>query len=99
MSLRKSDLIALVWLAALNVAAFAGFGLDKWSARRSARRVPELNLVLLGALGGWPGGFLAMTLFRHKTAKGTFKLKYGLALVPFCAEIWLWTWWRGSWLF
>jgi uncharacterized membrane protein YsdA (DUF1294 family) len=28
-----------------------------------------------------------MIVFRHKTAKWTFKFKYALALIPFAAEI------------
>jgi uncharacterized membrane protein YsdA (DUF1294 family) len=35
-----------------------------------------------------------MIVFRHKTAKWTFKFKYVLALIPFAAEIWAWLHWR-----
>jgi uncharacterized membrane protein YsdA (DUF1294 family) len=56
--------------------------------------VPESSLVWLGALGGWPGGFLGMNVFRHKTAKLSFKLKYALGLIPFAAEVWAWLHWR-----
>jgi uncharacterized membrane protein YsdA (DUF1294 family) len=41
-------------------------------------------------MGGWPTGFVGMKLFRHKTAKWTFKLKYALALLPFALEGWGW---------
>ena len=34
-----------------------------------------------------PGGLPGMIVFRHKTAKWTFKFKYALALIPFAAEI------------
>ena len=44
---------------------------------------------MLGALGGWIGGFIGMMVFRHKTAKWTFKFKYAIALIPFAAEVWL----------
>ena len=74
--------------------AFLSFGFDKWRAKRSGRRVPEMFLVLLGALGGWPGGLLGMNAFRHKTAKWTFKFKYAVALIPFVAEIWAFVQWR-----
>ena len=77
-----------------NTVAFITFGYDKWRSSQSGRRVPESTLVLLGALGGWPGGLLGMILFRHKTAKLTFKLKYALALIPFAAELWAWLHWR-----
>ncbi|HEV2692114.1 MAG TPA: DUF1294 domain-containing protein [Verrucomicrobiae bacterium] len=74
--------------------AFLTFGYDKWRASRSGSRIPELTLALLGAIGGWPGGLLGMAVFRHKTAKWTFKLKYALALLPFAAEIWAWLHWH-----
>jgi len=48
----------------------------------------------IGAVGGWPGGLLAMLLFKHKTAKLSFKLKYGIAFViwaglVYTAFVWL----------
>jgi uncharacterized membrane protein YsdA (DUF1294 family) len=92
--MRISDSFAAVWFAAFNLLAFLAFGFDKWRARRSGWRVRESTLVMLGALGGWPGGLLAMNLFRHKTSKETFKLKYALGLIPFAAEIWAFFHWR-----
>ncbi|HZQ47234.1 MAG TPA: DUF1294 domain-containing protein [Verrucomicrobiae bacterium] len=94
MLLRNVDSFAAIWLAIFNVATFIAFGFDKWRASGSNRRVSEFSLVLLGALGGWPGGLLGMNIFRHKTAKVTFKLKYALALIPFVAEIWAFLHWR-----
>lgn len=79
------DKCALVWFGGWSVIAFLAFGFDKWRAGRSGQRVSEMTLVLLGAIGGWLGGFIGMNLFRHKTAKWTFKLKYALALLPFAA--------------
>ena len=78
----------------MNTVTFTAFGFDKWKAAKSGGRIPESTLALLAALGGWPGGFIAMKLFRHKTTKWTFKLKYGLALLPFAAELWAWWHWR-----
>jgi uncharacterized membrane protein YsdA (DUF1294 family) len=92
--LKISDSFALAWFATFSVLTFITFGFDKWRAGRSGRRVSELTLVLLSALGGWPGGLLGMNLFRHKTAKWTFKLKFALALIPFSAEICTWFHWR-----
>ena len=88
------DSIAVAWLAVFNTVALFAFGVDKWRAGCSGNRIAEMTLVLLGALGGWPGGLLGMILFRHKTAKWTFQFKYALALIPFAAEIWLWLHWR-----
>ncbi len=92
--LKISDSFAAIWFAAFSMVTFLAFGLDKWKASRSGQRVSELTLVMLGALGGWPGGLLGMMMFRHKTAKWTFQFKYAVALIPFAAEIWAWLCWR-----
>ena len=92
--LKISDSFAAIWFAAFSAATFLMFGFDKWRASRSGSRVPEATLAMLGALGGWPGGLLGMMVFRHKTAKWTFKFKFALALIPFAAEIWAWHRWR-----
>jgi uncharacterized membrane protein YsdA (DUF1294 family) len=88
--LKIHDSFAAIWFAAFNAATFLVFGFDKWSAQRSGWRVSESILVMFGALGG----LLAMIVFRHKTAKWTFKVKYALALIPFIAEILVWLHWR-----
>jgi uncharacterized membrane protein YsdA (DUF1294 family) len=88
------DTIIAILFLALNGLAFLMFALDKWRARSSGHRISERTLVLSGALGGWIGGFIGMNVFRHKTAKAAFKLKYALALIPFAVEIWAWLRWR-----
>ena len=92
--LNTLDRYCLVWFVAMNLCSLIVFGFDKWRAAGAGRRIPEMTLVLLGALGGWPGGIIGMKWFRHKTAKWTFQLKYGLALLPFATEIWAWFHWR-----
>jgi uncharacterized membrane protein YsdA (DUF1294 family) len=92
--LRITDSFAAIWLAVFNAMTFIAFGFDKWQASGSKRRISESSLALLGALGGWPGGLLGMNVFRHKTAKLSFKLKYALTLIPFVAEVWAWLHWR-----
>jgi uncharacterized membrane protein YsdA (DUF1294 family) len=88
--LKHLDSFAAIWFAAFSAVTFLTFGFDKWRASRSGSRVPEFSLALLGALGGWIGGFIGMMMFWHKTAKWTFKFKYALALIPFAAEVWVW---------
>lgn len=92
--LSSLDSIAVGWFTIINLVTFCAFGLDKWRAGRSGQRVSELTLVWLAALGGWPGGLIGMNVFRHKTAKWTFKLKYALALIPCAALLWAWWHWR-----
>ncbi|HEX3799619.1 MAG TPA: DUF1294 domain-containing protein [Verrucomicrobiae bacterium] len=77
-----------------NTLAFVSFGLDKWRSTQTGRRVPESFLILPAALGGWPGGLIGMKVFRHKTAKWSFRLKYMLALVPFALEVYAFICWR-----
>ena len=92
--MKNLDSFAVTWLAVFSAATFLAFGFDKWRAGRAGQRVSEFTLATLGALGGWPGGLLGMIVFRHKTAKWTFKFKYVLALIPFAAGIWAWLHWR-----
>ena len=67
-----------IWLIVLSIVAFGMYMFDKDSARRGARRTSEYSLLLLAALGGTLGAGLAMLLFRHKTAKGTFLRSFWL---------------------
>ncbi|MBQ7625068.1 MAG: DUF1294 domain-containing protein [Clostridia bacterium] len=56
-----------VYLAIINVTAFAVCGADKSAAKRGAWRVPEKTLFLLAIIGGSLGLWLGMKVFRHKT--------------------------------
>ena len=56
-----------VYLAAINLAAFAVYGADKRCARKGKWRVPEKTLFLLPLLGGSVGALLGMRVFHHKT--------------------------------
>jgi len=89
-----ADSLAALWFAGFNLAAFLLFGLDKGRAVQGGRRVPECWLALVGALGGWPGGWLGMRVFRHKTLKWSFQLLYFLALIPCAAGVLFWWHWR-----
>ncbi len=64
------------WILAVSAWTFVVFGFDKWRAGRGGRRVAEATLLWLSALGGWPGGLLGLIVFRHKSAKGSFQLKF-----------------------
>ena len=59
--------IVVSTLLLLNALAFGVYGVDKWSARRGWRRVPEKTLFALALFGGSVGAFLGMRVFRHKT--------------------------------
>lgn len=65
-------LLAIIWIIAINLIAFAAFGIDKQRARNSERRIPERDLLGLAALGGTIGAWLGRRVFRHKTRKEDF---------------------------
>ena len=71
----------LVWLAVINLIAFALMGLDKWKARRDAWRIPEKTLFLAALLGGALGGTVGMHLFHHKTRHRYFRFGFPVLLI------------------
>lgn len=71
----------LVWLAVINLIAFALMGLDKWKARRDAWRIPEKTLFLTALLGGALGGTVGMHLFHHKTRHWYFRFGFPVLLI------------------
>ena len=81
--------ILWLWLLIINVAALAAYGVDKLLAKlkehaHKTRRIPEKTLLLLAALGGGIGAWLAMELFRHKTQHRSFRI-----CVPLFTLIWI----------
>ena len=65
----------------MNIVTFVTFGIDKNLSKHNQLRVPDSTLLLLSALGGALGGFLAMYIFRHKTQKAKFFLVVPMLLV------------------
>ena len=68
----------LPWLIAgaylvTSVSCFVAYAVDKSAARNGSWRTPERTLLLLGLVGGWPGGVLAQQWLRHKTSKRSFQ--------------------------
>jgi uncharacterized membrane protein YsdA (DUF1294 family) len=63
-----------------SLTCFVFYALDKSAARAKAWRTPEATLLLLGLVGGWPGGLLAQQWLRHKSAKQSFRWKFHLTV-------------------
>jgi uncharacterized membrane protein YsdA (DUF1294 family) len=84
-------LIALaLYLVAINVTAFAAFGIDKRRAARGQRRIAEKDLLLLAVIGGTVGAYLGRQRFRHKTRKPEFSMMlHLLALMQVSMLGWL----------
>ena len=71
----------MIYLAVVNLAAFALMGVDKRRAKRGAWRIPERTLFLPAILGGSPGAILGMQMFRHKTRHRQFAVGIPLILL------------------
>jgi uncharacterized membrane protein YsdA (DUF1294 family) len=83
----------LLTLAAplLWAVTFAAYWVDKHIARTRATRDREATLHLLDALGGWPGGWLAMQWLPHKRKRPGFRRRFWLiaALHSLLVGLWL----------
>ena len=71
--------LIMYYLLAVNVVAFAAFGIDKYKAKRGLWRISEATLLLLAVAGGSLGALLGMRIWRHKTQHAKFR--YGLPLI------------------
>ena len=73
--------ILLIYFLIVNIVAFLFAGYDKNLAIRKKRRIPENTLFLLATIGGSIGLLLAMLVFRHKTSKSSFIIKFGVIFI------------------
>ena len=62
----------------MSLCTFVLYALDKRAARRSTPRVSEMTLHLCELLGGFPGGFFAQRVIRHKNAKLRYQVVFWL---------------------
>lgn len=68
--------ILLLYFLIVNSFTFLVAGYDKYLAVKNKRRIPEKTLFGLGIFGGTVGLLLAMVIFRHKTSKPSFIVKF-----------------------
>ncbi|AOL24793.1 Protein of unknown function (DUF1294) [Erythrobacter litoralis] len=84
-----------VAVVAVNVLAFAAFGINKAPAGQGMRRISEDTLLQLAFLGGVAGAYAGRELFRHKTRKQPFSNQlHMIAGLQLCAAafmtVYLW---------
>jgi uncharacterized membrane protein YsdA (DUF1294 family) len=65
--MRPFQTIALIYLSAVNLAAFIAAFSDKRRARSGAWRIRERTFLLLPLAGGGLGVLAGFLVFRHKT--------------------------------
>ena len=68
--------ILLIYFLIVNSFTFLIAGYDKYLAVKNKHRIPEKTLFALGLFGSSVGLLLAMVIFRHKTSKSSFILKF-----------------------
>ena len=73
--------LILIYLLAINVFAFFLYSIDKWKAKRSKWRIPEMTLLSIAVIGGSVGAWIGMKVWHHKTMHKKFK--YGIPLILF----------------
>jgi uncharacterized membrane protein YsdA (DUF1294 family) len=83
----------LAWLAGVNLVALILYGLDKALSGLKWPRVPEATLLVVALAGGTVGALAGMQLFRHKTRKTSFGVKFWLVVVLQVALVVLWFAW------
>ncbi|HEX8353265.1 MAG TPA: DUF1294 domain-containing protein [Pyrinomonadaceae bacterium] len=78
----------VMWVYALaSVVTYAAYAKDKRAAQAGRWRTGEGTLLLLGLIGGWPGGLIAQQHFRHKTKKVSFQVTYWLTVGLNCGGL------------
>lgn len=64
-----------------NIFVILLYGLDKFKAKRSLRRIKERTLIISAFLMGGVGAIFGMVLFNHKTSKPKFRILIPLAVI------------------
>ncbi|MCY0869140.1 MAG: DUF1294 domain-containing protein [Firmicutes bacterium] len=73
-----------IYLLCVNLVAVLLMRVDKrWARRRRRRRIRERTLLVLTVVGGAPGVWLGMRMFRHKTKHAAFRI-----LAPLMTAVW-----------
>lgn len=68
--------ILLIYFLIVNGFTFLITGYDKYLAIKNKRRIPEKMLFAFALFGGSAGLLLAMLIFKHKTSKSSFIVKF-----------------------
>lgn len=66
----------LLYFLAINLFGFFIMWLDKRKAKKGSWRIPEKTLFIITALGGGIGTIAGMYIFRHKTQKLNFVIRF-----------------------
>jgi uncharacterized membrane protein YsdA (DUF1294 family) len=85
--LAKLHWAVLALYAALSLATFRLYSLDKAAAEKGRWRTSEGTLLLWGLLGGWPGALIAQKVRRHKSRKQPFQFFFWITVAVNCGVL------------
>lgn len=80
----------LLFYAAASCLTFWAYYSDKKAARAGRWRASEGGLHFMELLGGWPGALIARQLFRHKTAKWSYRFIFWLIVLLHLGLLYTW---------
>lgn len=78
---RLALILALLYLAGINLAGFLSMKIDKERAVQKKWRIRERTLFLIALAGGSIGSMLGMRCFRHKTKHWYFVIGMPVILI------------------
>lgn len=73
--------VLFVYFLIITFLTFVIAGYDKYLALKNRYRIPENTLFTAAFFGGSIGLLFAMLLFRHKTSKTSFIVKFGIIVL------------------
>ena len=65
----------------INIVAFILYGIDKLRAIKGKWRISEKTLLGIAWLGGGPGAYFGMQIYRHKTKHRIFRIMIPLSVL------------------
>jgi len=87
--------VVVSYLVAVNVITMLTYLYDKLIAGSSWSRIPERLLLVLAFAGGSVGALVGMQLFRHKTSKSSFRVRFWFVVVVQVALVAAYVLWLG----
>lgn len=76
----------VIWFALASVVTAILYSVDKRRSKRDHAdrdrpRIAERTLLAWSLAGGWPGGWVAGRLLRHKTQKTSYRSRFAVCVV------------------
>ena len=85
LKLTAAPWILAAWLVMASRMSWLQYSFDKERAQAGMARLRETTLLGADLVGGWPGGFVAQRMLRHKTRKKSYRFMFWLIVI-------LWQW-------